>query len=67
VERTFAWILRNRGMSRDYKFLPETGEALIVTMIRLMLKQVGKRSRMRASQSSSKAFSGGVDVAAGPQ
>jgi putative transposase len=28
VERTFAWILRNRRMSRDYEFLPETGEAL---------------------------------------
>jgi putative transposase len=43
VERTFAWILRNRRMSRDYEFLPETGEALIyVTMIRLMLKRLAK-------------------------
>ena len=41
VERTFAWILRNRRMSRDYEFLPETGEALIyVTMIRLMLRRL---------------------------
>jgi putative transposase len=43
VERTFAWISRNRRMSRDYEFLPETGEALIyVTMIRLMLKRLAK-------------------------
>jgi putative transposase len=43
VERTFAGILRNRRMSRDYEFLPETGEALIyVTMIRLMLKRLAK-------------------------
>ena len=43
VERTFAWILRNRRMSRDYEFLPETSEALIyVTMIRLMLNRLAK-------------------------
>jgi putative transposase len=43
VERTSAWILRNRRMSRDYESLPETGEALIyVTMIRLMLKRLAK-------------------------
>ena len=43
AERTFAWIARNRRMSRDYEFLPETGEALIyVTMIRLMLKRLAK-------------------------
>ena len=43
AERTFAWITRNRRMSRDYEFLPETGEALIyVTMIRLMLKRLAK-------------------------
>ena len=43
VERTFAWILRNRRMSRDYESLPETGEALIyVTMVRLMLKRLAK-------------------------
>ncbi len=29
VEHTFAWLLRNRRMSRDYEFPPETGEALI--------------------------------------
>jgi hypothetical protein len=45
IERTFAWILRNRRMSRDYEFLPETAEALIyVTMIRPMLKRLQNRS-----------------------
>ena len=43
VERTFAWISRNRRMSRDYEFLPETGEALIyVTMSRLILNRLAK-------------------------
>jgi putative transposase len=43
VERMFAWILRNHRMSRDYEFLPETGETLIyVKMIRLMLKRLVK-------------------------
>ncbi len=37
MERTFAWISRNRRMSRDYEFLAETTEALIYAcMIRLM-------------------------------
>lgn len=26
VERTFAWIGRNRRLSRDYEFLPTTSE-----------------------------------------
>ncbi len=43
VERTLAWICRNRRMSRDYEFLPETTETLIyVCMIRLMLKRLAK-------------------------
>ncbi len=43
VERTFAWISRNRRMSRDYEFLAETTEALVyVCMIRLMVKRLAK-------------------------
>jgi putative transposase len=43
VERTFAWISRNRRMSRDYEFSAQTTEALIyVTMIRLMLRRLAK-------------------------
>lgn len=43
VERTFAWISRNRRMSRDYEFLAETAEALAyVCMIRLMVKRLAK-------------------------
>jgi hypothetical protein len=43
VKRTFAWILRNRRMSRDYDSLLETGEALnYVTTIRPMLKTLAK-------------------------
>jgi putative transposase len=43
VERTFAWISRNRRMSRDYEFLAHTTEALIyVTMIRLMLRRLAQ-------------------------
>jgi putative transposase len=41
VQRTLAWISRNRRMSRDYEFLPETTEALIyAAMSRLMLKRL---------------------------
>lgn len=43
AERTFAWIVRNRRMSRDYEFLAETTEALVyLSMIRLMLKRLAK-------------------------
>src|SRR5215211_970555 len=43
AERTFAWIARNRRMSRDYEFLAETTEALVyLSMIRLMLKRLVK-------------------------
>jgi len=43
AERTFAWITRNRRMSRDYEFLPESTEALVhISMIRLMLKRLAK-------------------------
>jgi putative transposase len=43
AERTFAWITRNRRMSRDYEFLAQTTEALVyVSMIRLMLKRLAK-------------------------
>ena len=43
VERTFAWIGRYRRMSKDYEYLPETGEAMIyAAMIRLMLKRLAE-------------------------
>lgn len=43
VERTIAWIMRNRRMSRDYEFLSETTEVLVyVAMIRLMLRRLAK-------------------------
>lgn len=38
VERTFAWLSRQRRLSRDYERLPKTGEAFVyVAMIRIML------------------------------
>lgn len=40
VERTFAWIGRNRRMSKDYEFRTTTSEALIYcAMFRLMLRR----------------------------
>jgi putative transposase len=43
IERTFAWIVRNRRMSRDYEFLAETTEALVyIAMIRLMIRRLAK-------------------------
>ena len=41
VERTFAWISRQRRMSRDYERTPESSEGMIyVAMIRILLKQL---------------------------
>lgn len=41
VERTFAWLNRQRRLSKDYERLPETSQAFIyVAMIRLMLKKL---------------------------
>jgi putative transposase len=41
VERTFAWLGRNRRLSKDYEALPCTEEAWIyLAMIRLMLARL---------------------------
>jgi len=41
IERTNAWITRNRRLARDYERLPETSEAFIYTaMIRLGLRRL---------------------------
>jgi putative transposase len=41
VERTFAWLGRNRRLKADYECLPETTEALIyIAMIRLMVRRL---------------------------
>jgi len=41
VERTFAWLVRQRRLARDYERLPETSESFIyVAMIRLMLRRL---------------------------
>lgn len=43
IERTFAWLGRSRRLSKDYEFLPETGEAMIyVAMCRLMLRRLAQ-------------------------
>jgi putative transposase len=41
VERTFAWLNRQRRLSKDYERLPQTSEAFIyVAMIRLMVRNL---------------------------
>jgi transposase len=43
VERTFAWIGRNRRMARDYEHLMQTGEMLTyMAMSRVMLRRSAK-------------------------
>jgi transposase len=38
VERTYAWMGRNRRLSKDYEYLPETSEAyLYIAMSKLIL------------------------------
>jgi transposase len=41
VERTFAWLGRNRRLSKDYEFLPATTEAWIyLAMSHLMVRRL---------------------------
>ena len=41
VERTFAWLVRNRRLSKDYELLPETEESFVyAAMVRLMLRRL---------------------------
>jgi putative transposase len=41
VERTFAWLNRQRRLGKDYERLPDTSEAFVyVAMIRLMLRRL---------------------------
>ena len=41
VERTFAWLGRNRRLSKDYEFKVQTSEAFLdLAAIRLMLKRL---------------------------
>jgi putative transposase len=43
VERTFAWLGRNRRLSKDYEALPETEEAWIyLAMARLMVARLAR-------------------------
>ncbi len=43
VERSFAWISRNRRLAKDYERKVQTSECLMkVAMIRLMLKRLGR-------------------------
>ncbi|NYF59975.1 transposase [Micromonospora purpureochromogenes] len=43
VERTLAWLTRNRRLVRDYERLPTTGEALTtIAMIMLMSRRLNR-------------------------
>ena len=43
VERTFAWLVRQRRLARDYERLPESSESFIyIAMIRLMVRRLAK-------------------------
>ncbi|HEV2124059.1 MAG TPA: transposase, partial [Chloroflexota bacterium] len=45
VERTFAWLCRNRRLSKDYERLCETGEMLMyLGMSRIILQRLAKNS-----------------------
>lgn len=44
VERTFAWLVKNRRLVVDYEEYPETSETFIyIAMVRLMLKRLGEK------------------------
>jgi putative transposase len=47
VERTLAWLSRNRRLAKDYETLPETGETFIyMAMSRNLLTRLAKRLKM---------------------
>jgi len=46
VERTFAWLGKQRRFAKDYERLPETSEALLyLGMSRLMLKRLSRATQ----------------------
>ncbi|RTH31614.1 hypothetical protein CSW33_07520 [Thermus scotoductus] len=43
VERTFAWMGRNRRLGKDYEYHPEVTEAwMYLGMIRLLVKRLAR-------------------------
>jgi putative transposase len=45
VERTIAWIGRNRRLSKEYEYLPESSETMIyLAMSRLMLHRLARQA-----------------------
>lgn len=43
VERTFAWLNRNRRLNKDYEYLTEVSESyMYIGMMRLLLKRLVK-------------------------
>jgi putative transposase len=43
VERTFGWLSRYRRLSKDYEYLPHTGETMIrIAMIHLMVRRLAR-------------------------
>jgi hypothetical protein len=48
VERTLAWIGRNRRMAKDYEHLTSTGEMLVyMAMSRVMLRRAAKTATLK--------------------
>ena len=44
VERSFAWLGRNRRLSKDYEYRVQTSETIIdIAATRLMLNRLAKR------------------------
>jgi putative transposase len=49
VERTLAWLSRNRRLAKNYEKLPETGETFIYMAIsRILLKRLAKPLKQTA-------------------
>jgi transposase len=48
VERTFAWLNRNRRLSKDYEYLTEISESyLYIGMIRISLRRLIKKQTVK--------------------
>lgn len=47
IERTFAWLVKNRRLVVEYEQLPEMSEGMIyAAMVRLMLRRLAKTEKI---------------------
>jgi hypothetical protein len=63
VERSFAWINRNRRLSKEYDFLTDSSENIIfLAMSRLLLRRIFTNSHYHSTQTFDKIQAEGQEI-----